>query len=347
MRKYLPIASLLAFTAIIFLATSFRPSLLDDADAAHAEAAREMIERNDWVTLHINGVRYLEKAPLIYWATAVSYRLFGFNAFAVRFPMVIGILLLALTAYCFGRWAYSEKAGLYAATILASCVGMFLFTRVMIPEVLLTLWFTLAHYCFLRGFFGEGKQKRWYYGLYAAIALAVLTKGLIGIAFVAGPIGLFLLLTRSLFTEIKHLRLVTGTLLFLLIAAPWHLLAGFRNERFFWFYFINEHVYRFLGKREPKDYSKVPFVFYWLMHLIWLFPWSIGLPLLGSQRPGIDRGADRRRLINLCVWLWAGLILIFFNLSTSQEYYTFPAYAPLALLLGAAFSSVEERPAAR
>ncbi|MEO6726842.1 MAG: glycosyltransferase family 39 protein, partial [Blastocatellia bacterium] len=78
-----------------------------------------------------------------------------------------------------------------------------------------------------------------------------------------------------------------------------------------------------------------------------LFPWSIGLPLLGSQRPGIDRGADRRRLINLYLWLWAGMILIFFNLSTSQEYYTFPAYAPLALLLGAAFSSVEERPAAR
>lgn len=347
MRKYLPIASLLAFTAIIFLATSFRPSLLDDADATHAEAAKEMIKRNDWVTLHVNGVRYLEKAPMIYWATAVSFQLFGFNAFAVRFPVVIGILLLALVTYCFGRWAYSEQVGLYAAAILASCVGMFLFTRVMIPEVLLTLWFTLAHYCFLRGFFGEGKEKRWYYGLYAAIALAVLTKGLIGIAFVAGPIGLFLLLTRSLFTEIKYLRLVTGTLLFLLIAAPWHLLAGFRNERFFWFYFMNEHVYRFLGTREPKDYSKVPFPFYWLMHLIWLFPWSIGLPLLGSQRLAIDRNADRQRLISLYVWLWAGVVLIFFNLSTSQEYYTFPAYAPLALLLGAAFTGLENKPAAR
>jgi len=347
MRKHLPLGLLLAFTAIIFLTTAIRPSLLDDADATHAEAAKEMIERNDWVTLHVNGVRYLEKAPLLYWATAISFRLFGYNAFAVRFPIVLGILLLSLVAYWFGRWAYSEKAGLYAAAILASCVGMFLFTRVMIPETILTLWFTLAHYCFLRGFFGEGKQKRWYYGLYAAIALAVLTKGLIGIAFVAGPIGLFLLLTRNLFSEIKHLRLVTGTLLFLLIAAPWHLLAGIRNERFFWFYFMNEHVYRFLGKREPKDYNRVPFVFYWLMHLIWLFPWSVGVPLLGSQKPSVDRNAERRKLINLYVWLWAALILIFFNISTSQEYYTFPVYAPLALLLGAAFAAVEDKAGAR
>ncbi|MCG3162431.1 MAG: Undecaprenyl phosphate-alpha-4-amino-4-deoxy-L-arabinose arabinosyl transferase [Acidobacteria bacterium] len=342
MRKHLPIALLLAFTAAIFLATSIRPSLLDDADATHAEAAKEMIERDDWVTLHVNGVRYLEKAPMLYWAVAASFRVFGFNAFAVRFPIVLAIALLAFVAYRFGRWAYSERAGLYAAAILASCVGMFLFTRVMIPEALLTLWFTLAHYCFLRGFFGEGKEKRWYYGLYAAIALCVLTKGLIGIVFVAGPIGLFLLLTRTLLSEISHLRLGAGALLFLAIAAPWHLLAGFRNDRFFWFYFVNEHFKRFVGTREPKDYNRVPFVFYWLMHLLWLFPWSVAVPLLGSQKPAINRKAERERLINLYVWLWAALILVFFNISTSQEYYTFPVYAPLALLLGAAFTKAEE-----
>src|SRR5262249_46100405 len=157
----------------------------------------------------------------------------------------------------------------------------------------------------------------------------------------------FLLLTRNLLSEIKRLRLFTGALLFLLIAAPWHLLAGFRNDRFFWFYFVNEHFKRFLGTREPKDYNRVPFVFYWLMHLLWLFPWSVAVPLLGSQKPAINRKAERERLINLYVWLWAGLILIFFNISTSQEYYTFPVYAPLALLLGAAFAKAEESPVAQ
>ncbi len=346
MPKHLPIALILVFTAAVFLATSFQPSLLDDADATHAEAAKEMIERDDWITLHVNGVRYLEKAPLLYWAVAASFSVFGFNTFAVRFPVIVAILLLAFVAYQFGRWAYSEKAGLYAAAILASCVGMFLFTRVMIPEAILTLWFALAHYCFLRGFFGEGKSKRWYYGLYASIAICVLTKGLIGIVFIAGPIGLFLLLTRNL-SEIKHLRLFTGTLLFLAIAAPWHLLAGLRNDRFFWFYFVNEHIKRFLGTREPKDYNRVPFAFYWLMHLLWLFPWSVGAPLLVWRKPAINRAAERERLINLYVWLWAALILIFFNLSTSQEYYTFPVYAPLALLLGAALAQAEEHPKAQ
>jgi 4-amino-4-deoxy-L-arabinose transferase-like glycosyltransferase len=210
-RKSLPLTLLLSFTALIFLVTSFRPPLLDDADATHAEAAKEMLQNNDWVTLRVNGVRYLEKAPLLYWSVALSFRLFGFNAFAVRFPIVVAIVLLALVAYLFGKWAYSEKAGLYAGAILSTCIGMFLFTRVMIPEAILTLWLTLANYCFLRGFFGIGKEKHWYYGLYASLALAVLTKGLIGIVFVAGPIGLFLLLTRSLWSELKHLRLFTGT----------------------------------------------------------------------------------------------------------------------------------------
>ena len=346
MRLNPRILLLLTFAAVVFLLISFRPALLDDADATHAEAAKEMIERNDWVTLHVNGVRYLEKAPLLYWAVALSFKVFGYNTFAVRFPVVLAVILLGALAWIFGRWAFSEKAGWYAAATLVSCTGMFLFTRIMIPEALLTLWFTLAHYCFLRGFFGEGKDKRWYYGLYIAIALAILTKGLIGIVFVAGPIGLFLLLTGTLLSEMRHLRLATGTLLFLAIASPWHILAGIRNDRFFWFYFMNEHVLRFLGKREPKDYNRVPFVFYWLMHLIWLFPWSVGIPLVGLQRPGIGRNQDRGRLINLYLWLWAGLILIFFNISTSQEYYTFPVYAPLALLLGAAFATAEERPGA-
>lgn len=342
MRNRLAIILLLAFSATIYLVTSVQPSLLDDADSTHAEAAKEMLERNDWVTLHVNGVRYLEKAPMLYWLVAASYRIFGINQFAVRFPTALAIVLLAWMAYVFGRWAYAEKAGLYAAAILVSCVGMFLFTRFMIPEALLTFFFTVAHFCFLRAFFGEGKEKRFYYGFYAAMALAVLTKGLIGIAFVAGPPFLFLLLTDSL-AELKRLRLFSGSVFFLAIAAPWHLLAGFRNDHFFWFYFVNEHFLRFLGKRYPKDYNKVPFASYWLLHLVWLFPWSLGLPLLANQIPRSLRTADRQMRINLYLWLWAGTILVFFSLSTSQEYYTFPVYAPLALLLGAAFASAETR----
>ena len=340
MRKYLSIILLLYFTTVIFISISFQPPVLDNADAVHAEAAKEMLLRHDWVTMYVNGVRYLQKAPLLYWLVATSYQIFGINEFAVRFPTALAIVLLGWITYMFGRWAYSQKAGLYAAAILVSCFGMFLFTRIMIPEAILTLLFTIAHFCFLRAFFGTGKQKRFYYGFYAATALAVLTKGLIGIIFTVGPAFLFLLLTGQLFAW-KELRLLSGFVLFLAIAAPWHLLAGFRNEHFFWFYFVNEQFLRFFGKRYPIDYGKMPFLSYWLLHLVWLFPWSVGLPLLITQRSHLQYKADRQTQVNLYLWLWAGIVLVFFNISTSQEYYTFPAYPALALLLGAAFTVVE------
>src|SRR5712692_11299185 len=188
MQNRLAIILLLAFSATIYLVTSFQPSLLDDADSTHAQAAKEMLQRRDWVTLHVNGVRYLEKAPLLYWLVAISYRLFGINQFAVRVPTALAVVLLAWMVYAYGRWAYSARAGWYAAAISASCVGMFLFTRIMIPEAWLTLFCTVAHYCFGRAFFGSEREQRLYYGAYAAMALAVLTKGLIGIVFIVAPI---------------------------------------------------------------------------------------------------------------------------------------------------------------
>jgi 4-amino-4-deoxy-L-arabinose transferase-like glycosyltransferase len=342
MRKQLPIILLLVLSALIFIGISFEPSVVDNADAVHAQASKEMLLRNDWITKYVNGVRYLQKAPLLYWLVAISYQVFGANVFATRFPVVVSIVLLGWVTYMFGRWAYSQKAGLYAAGILVFCCGMFLFTRTMIPEALLTLLFTIAHLCFLRGLLGTGKEKRFYYGFYIATALAVLTKGLIGIVFTVAPAFLFLLLTGKL-SAWKELRLFSGSALFLIIAVPWHLLVGFRNEHFFWFYFVNEHFLRFLGKRYPVDYSKIPPLNYWLLHLVWLFPWSLGFGLLLTQPPRLQPKADKKARVNLYLWLWAGVILAFFSLSTGHEYYTFPAYPALALLLGVAFAEAEEK----
>lgn len=333
------VSILLIFTALLYLITFSGNYLADATDSSHAIAAREILQRDDWITLHINGVRYLEKAPLLYWLTAISYQCFGINEFAVRVPTVVTIVLLAGTTYLFGRWAYSEKAGLYGAIILVSCVGMFLFTRIMIPEVLLTLWFTVAHFCFLQAFLGKGKEKLGYYGFYGAMALAVLSKGLIGIVFCIFPAFFFVLLTGSLKLW-REFRLGSGMVVFLAIALPWHLLVGLHNEDFFWFYFINEHLLRFLNLRPQRDYNRLPIIEYWLLHLLWLFPWSLGLPLLFKQR---FRPQERHSQINLYLLLWAVTILVFFALSSNQEYYTFPAYPALALLLGAAFVNAESQ----
>jgi 4-amino-4-deoxy-L-arabinose transferase-like glycosyltransferase len=326
--------------AAVYFGSVFSPALLDDVDSTHAEAAREMFVSGDYVTLHINGVRYLEKAPLPYWMVAVCYRIFGVNEFASRLPMALSVLLLGVLAVVWGRRAFGERAGIYAGLMVYTSAGVFLFTRVLIPDVLLSLLIAASLYFFLTALESDGRIWRWYAG-YACMALGVLAKGLIALALPGGAAFLYLAVTGE-WRRWREFRLASGLALFLLIAAPWHILAGLRNtggqagHGFFWFYFVNEHFLRFLGRRYPRDYNKLPWALYWSLHLVWLFPWSFYLP--AAIRTAIDerRGqrsggfAGRTRL--LC-WMLAGLILVFFAISTNQEYYTFPAYFPLLMLL--------------
>src|SRR5579859_5488054 len=139
--------------AIVFLAvycgSLFSPALLDDADSTHAEAAREMFVTGDYVTLHVNGVRYLEKAPLPYWLVAISYHIFGVNEFATRLPMALSVLLLGVLAVVWGRRAFGERAGIYAGLFTYTAAGVFLFTRILIPDVLLSLLIAASLYFFL------------------------------------------------------------------------------------------------------------------------------------------------------------------------------------------------------
>src|ERR1700720_1104433 len=125
--------------AAVYFGSLFSPALLDDVDSTHAEAAREMFVSGDYVTLHINGVRYLEKAPLPYWMVAFCYQIFGVNEFASRLPMALSVLLLGVLAVVWGRRAFGERAGIYAGLMVYTSAGVFLFTRVLIPDVLLSL----------------------------------------------------------------------------------------------------------------------------------------------------------------------------------------------------------------
>ena len=328
---------------IVYISSLTSPALLDDADASHSEAAREMYARGDYVTLHINGVRYLEKAPLIYWLVAFGFHVFGVGELAVRLPSALAMFLLMLLAYRWSRRAFSERVGIYAALFVATTVGFYLFSRILIPEAVLSLLIAASLWFFLTALEPDGGTWRWYAG-YACVALAVLAKGLIGVIFVGIIMFSFVALSGD-WRRWREFHLFSGTLLFLLIAAPWHLLAGYRNKGFFWFYFVNEHFLRFLGKRYPKDYSKLPAYLYWTLHLAWLFPWSMYFPLVLKDswqklrsKVAVARFDARSRLL---FWLWSGIILVFFAFSTNQEYYTFPAYFPLIVLLALAVSSSE------
>src|SRR5882757_9455913 len=226
--RYASLGLIFLLWVAIYFAGIFNPPLLDDVDTIHAEAAREMVQRHDWVTLYTDGIRYLEKAPLMYWGVAASYKIFGVHDWSTRLPLMLGVLALLLTTYALGTRAYGERGGFYSAVVLATCLGPYIFTRFQIPDIIVGLWMALSALFFLLSLEQE-QPSRWVcWGFAATCALNVLTKSLIGLVFPLGTIFLYLLITRNL-RHILKLRLLSSTLVFLVIAAPWHILASLRN----------------------------------------------------------------------------------------------------------------------
>ena len=379
------------FLGAIFLAVQFAalftPPLLDDVDASHAQVAQHMVESGDWVTMKLNGIRYLEKAPLPYWLAASFYGIFGQNVFATHLPNALAILGLAWVAWMWASRCWGRRAGFYSALGVLTAIGPFLFTRFAIPEALLSFLLLYALWSFISGL--ESRRSVRFYGMWAALALATLTKGLIAPVFFAGAATPLLLLSGQ-WRRWREMKPVTGVLLYLAIAAPWHILAGLANpdqghpvgnqptlgnvHGFWYFYFINEHVLRFLGQRFPHDYNKMPFSWYWLAHLIWLFPWSLFLPALlvvawrtrrnwmqhlhrdaghtvdfyieHAAREDVATYVERLKFRVRSTWLlamFAAFTLLFFGISTNQEYYTFPAWTPILMLIAGMLAGIEER----
>ncbi len=379
----------LLFAAIfiaVYFASLFSPPLLDDVDAAHAQAAQHMAESGDLITSKINGIRYIEKPPLPYWAVAGMYRIFGENTFATHLPNALAMLGLAWLAWLWARRAWGERAGLYAGLGVLTSVGPFLFTRFIIPESMLALFLLISLYALITTLEGGGPLI--IYWTWAGVALALLTKGFVAPVFFVGAAVPYLLLTGQ-WRRWRALRPLSGLLVFLAIAAPWHILCGIINHDqgnpignhptignvhgFFYFYFMNEHVLRFFNMRYPHDYNKMPGMWYWVAHLAWLFPWSLFLPAavvtawktrrswIKHLRPDSGDTVDfyldnalredvasyvlRLKFRVRTIWLlslFSAWTLVFFSISTNQEYYTFPVWPPLFILIAGVMADIEE-----
>lgn len=337
---------LIFLSAVIYLGNAGFPALLDDADASHAMVSREMLQRHDWVILYMNGIRYLMKAPLHYWAVAMSYAALGQNEFSTRLPVALAMIGLVLLVNEFARRFFGVRAGLYSGLVVCTSAGVFLFTRIMIPEAIYALEFTAIFYLFLRGWTGSLNPRVAYWGASAITGLAMLTRGLIGVIFPAAILFLFVAATRS-WKRWRELHLFSSAAIFLLVAAPWHIVASLRANSFFWSYFINEHLKRAIGTRYPPDYEAVP-LWLWLgAHLIWFFPWSIFLSgaLRCIPRPRTWKNLSAEGQARLLLVLWAGFILLFFSLTfgSRMEYYSFGAWPAIAMLLGIGLARAEEQ----
>ncbi len=231
----------LAFATAIYLGCIISPpSLMDDVDAVQAQIARNMLASGDWVTARIDGLIYLEKAPLIYWLIAGSYKIFGFHDWAARIPVALSAIALCLLTAAFGAWAFDRRAGFYAGLCMSTCVGLFLFTRILLPDALLTLTIGLALWAFLRAIDEDEKHPRfWSTVLAASLGVGLLVKSLIAIAFPICVALLYLAVTKQLLSKRtwKRLHPFSGALIAILIAAPWHVLATLRNPPYFAFTF--------------------------------------------------------------------------------------------------------------
>lgn len=335
------------FAALIYLpALLSPPGLQDDVDAVQATIARNMLESGDWVTARLDGVAYLEKSPLVYWLMAISFKIFGTHDWAARIPVALAAIALAWLTARIGAWAAGSALGLMSGLVMATGLGLWLFTRILIPDVMLTFTIALAMWSFLRVLDPEERNPRFWSNTFSvAIALGLLLKGLIAFVFPGAAAFLYLVLTGQLFAgdTWRRFRVLEGIAILIAIAAPWHILAALANppyldftmrsvpgeyHGFFWFYFFNEHVFRFLNMRHPRDYNTVPRLDFWLLHLAWLFPWSLNFFCSPSPQ------SERHRSLTLLCYCWAGFMLVFFTFSTTQEYYSMPAYPAMAILLG-------------
>jgi len=337
---------LLILSCVLYVGSAGSAALVDDdIDAAHALVAREMLQRHDYVVMYMDGIRYLIRPPMHFWMIAASYAVLGESAFSTRLPLALAMIGLVLLTYEFGRRFFDDRTGLYGALAVATSVGMFIFTRGVIPEAIYALEFTAIFYLFLRSWTGSLDPRIGYWGAAAVCALAVLTRGLIGLIFPAGAIFIFITITRG-WNRWRELCLFSSFAIFLAVAAPWHILAGLRAPGFYWAYFINENVNRALGTRLPHDYSAVPLWLWWIEHLIWLFPWSLFLPFLFREFPAVgtwSRKTDPASQARLFLFVWAGVILLFFTIESGSrmEYYSFGAWPALALLLGFGLAHAE------
>jgi 4-amino-4-deoxy-L-arabinose transferase-like glycosyltransferase len=309
-----------------------RPLSVPD-EGRYVEIPREMVATGDYLTPRLNGVKYLEKPPLFYWLESLSIQLFGLKEFTLRLWPALFALLGCLAVYGAGKRLYGRRSGLIAASVLATSVLYYALSRVIILDMPVSVLLTVALLSFLVGTHETPGLKRrlFLWSFYAFAALAVLTKGLIGILIPGIIIGAWIVILGE-WRVLRTMYLPSGIMLFLLITVPWHILAGRANPEFFNFYFIHEHFQRYL----TKIHARYKPVWYFIPVLLGgIFPWT---PFLAQAVKFSTPSSWRERHEHrdaLFLMLWAGLVFLFFSASDSKLIpYILPVLPPLAILIG-------------
>lgn len=302
-------------------------ALLDNNEGLYAQIPLEMYITGDLVIPTLNGNPYIEKPPFLYWLILMVYKVFGISEWTSRLvPATAGLLICLSTGYFARITRYTETSWL-CPLMLGTSLGFIIFSRMVFFDVLLTLFFTFSMFCFYIWY--EKDRQIWLHLSYVSLALAILTKGLLALALGFLIVAVFFILDRTKFQKIIKFLNPISLILFLLIVVPWHVLASNQEEGFAWFYFINEHVLRFLDLKEPRDYYHGP-IYYYIPRIIgYVFPWSLFLVFL-FKRSSV-KGMPK---LNKFLWIWFLAILAFFSISQAKaNYYIVLGLPPLMMAL--------------
>jgi 4-amino-4-deoxy-L-arabinose transferase-like glycosyltransferase len=302
--------------------------LRDNNEGLYAEIAREMLATGQFIVPHLNGVPYIEKPPLLYWLAGLSMWVLGPTPAAARLVSALSMLALCAALFQFCRVHANARAGCFASVGLASALPVALVSHVVLFDPLLTALLGGCLLCFLHSYLTRSAAA--YRAAAFMLALAVLEKGAVALALAGGIVGLFLLLMRDR-AGARRLLDPAALAILLLVAGSWHVTAALRQPGFGWFYFVNENLLRFLGRRLPDDYHHGPLWFYLPRVLLMMLPWAPFLLLL-VPKPG-KPGPANPTIARFCQ---AALLfpLLFFSLSQAKaDYYLLVAAPALALWL--------------
>lgn len=334
---------LVAAFSLTWFATLEGRKLIKPDEGRYAEIAREMAESGDWVTPRLNGLKYFEKPPLQYWMTAAAFKAFGYHDWTARWwPGITGFAGIVL-AYFVGRRLWGPAAGLLGAAVLGSSFGYVVLGHLNTLDMGLTFFMHLA----LSGFLlanqpgaERASSRRWMLLTWAALALAVLSKGLVALVIAGGALVVYSMLMRD-FGPWRRLALLPGTAVFLLIAAPWFIAVSWQNPEFPRFFFIHEHFQRFLT---PVHRRVEPWWYFVPVFIACALPWVLFAlhGLVAAWRERAAAAFDARRFLVV----WVGFIFVFFSASSSKlPSYLLPLFPALAWLIAAAVQRCSQRAA--
>ncbi|HMD74229.1 MAG TPA: phospholipid carrier-dependent glycosyltransferase [Steroidobacteraceae bacterium] len=333
-------AALAVFVAVLWLAILPTRPLFNPDEGRYAEIPREMLASGDWVIPHLNGLAYIEKPPLQYWATALSLQLFGPTAFAARLYTALTAIGALLAVWLVARRLWSGGAAWRTAAVLASLSLFPVIGQLLSLDMSLTFFMTVALGAFLSAQSCRPAEARSYLLIaWAATACGVLTKGLVAAAIPAAVLILYSALARD-GSPWRRLNLRYGLPLFLLISVPWYWLAARRLPDFLEFFFVHEHFARYLTNSADREQA---WWFFGPVFIVGSLPWTFAaLRVLATgwrrQAPAGEFDAQ------LFLWIWVVFVLGFFSLSDSKLIpYVLPALPALALLIGGSPLSVLRR----